>query len=867
MNKSAIRNFAVGAREQLIEAAKQRAYEYEITENGENKTGIDTIGGRLLSADEKKQRQQLISQINAKGYTQVMEEAAYTWFNRFIALRYMEVNGFLPSKVRVFTDENGAFKPEILKEAMTVEFEGLDRAVVLDLLDKQNNEQLYKYLLITQCNALNAGLPYMFEKISNWTELLFPANLLRPDSVLGQMVSEIPEEDWQDAVQIIGWMYQYYNSELKDDTFALLKKNVKITKERIPAATQLFTPDWIVRYMVENSLGRLYINDQLSVGSYQSEAERVAAEKALAEKMGWKYYLPEAEQDPEVRAQLNALMPNAYSLTTLKVIDPCMGSGHILVYAFDVLLQIYTSCGWSERDAAKSIVENNLYGLDIDDRAGQLAYFAVMMKARKYSRRILNGEVRPNVLAIQDSGFMTDDFIAYVAGKDAHMKAALSLLRSSLKDAKEYGSIINMPKLNFAALYERMDIISREYVEDIFQLAFQTITAEQLFPLVKQAEIMAQKYDVVVTNPPYMGGSGMSSKLSEFVKNNYPDSKSDLFAVFIERCGAMLNKRGYQAMITQHAWMFLSSYEKLRTKLLACDTINMAHLGARAFEEIGGEVVQTTSFVLRNIHTKNYKGTYCRLIDPTTQSGKEEMFLSGENRYQAAQSNFSKIPGAPIAYWVSESFYRCFEDRRPLDDNYSLREGIHTADNERFLRLWTEINGNQIVFTATCYEDIDNQGKWVPYNKGGQFRKWYGNNDYVICFDYASRQAMETYQGHVRPSQSLYFKEGGTWTAVSGGRFGIRYYPQGFLFDAGGQVAVGHDIIPCIAYLNSSVFSRIAEITMPTINFKCGVIKTLPDLCIKNDDVEKLTQANIENSKNDWDSFETSWDFKKHPLV
>ena len=401
MNKTAIKNFAIWARVHLIEAAKQRAYEYEITENGENKTSVQTIGDRVLTTDEKSQREQLIVEIRRKGYTQVIEEAAYTWFNRFIALRFMEVNGFLPSKVRVFTDENGAFKPEILKEAMTVEIDGLNRNKVLDLLDKQNNEELYKYLLITQCNALNQGLPYMFEKISNWTELLFPANLLRSDSVIGQMVSEIPEEDWQDAVQIIGWLYQYYNTELKDDTFAKLKKNVKISKERIPAATQLFTPDWIVRYMVENSLGRLWYEGH--PGFDKSE---------------WKYYLDEAEQEPEVEEQLKKIRSEYATINPedIKIIDPCMGSGHILVYAFDVLMQIYTANGYSERDAAKSILENNLYGLDIDDRAGQLAYFAVMMKARKHSRRILNGETRPNVFAIQDSSFMDDDFIAYVAG-------------------------------------------------------------------------------------------------------------------------------------------------------------------------------------------------------------------------------------------------------------------------------------------------------------------------------------------------------------------------------------------------------------------------------------------------------------------
>ena len=506
MNKTAIKNYAIWARVQLIESAKQRAFEYEITEEGENKANVEAIGGRLLSKDEKQQRSHLIAQINQKGYAQVMEEAAYTWFNRFIALRFMEVNGYLPSKIRVFTDENGAFKPEILKEAMTIELEGLDRSKVLNLLDKQDNEALYKYLLITQCNALNAGLPYMFEKIANWTELLFPANLLRGDSIIGQMISMIPEEDWTDAVQIIGWLYQYYNSELKDETFALLKKNVKISKERIPAATQLFTPDWIVRYMVENSLGRLW---------YEGHSD--------FDKSQWKYYLDEAEQEPEVEKQLTKIRAEYANIRPeeIKVIDPCMGSGHILVYAFDLLMQIYTSAGWSERDAAKSIVENNLYGLDIDDRAGQLAYFAVMMKARKYSRRILNGDVKPNVLSIQDSSFMTDELIAYVAGKDANIKADLVMLRKSFKDAKEYGSILRVPKMQYDELYERIDIIGRSYAEDLFQAQYQIIAKEQLLPLAKLSQILSQKYHVVVTNPPYMGSSGMSTKLSAFVKDYY----------------------------------------------------------------------------------------------------------------------------------------------------------------------------------------------------------------------------------------------------------------------------------------------------------------------------------------------------------
>ena len=487
MNKTAIKNFAIWARVQLIESAKQRAYEYEITENGENKNNVDAIGGRLLSNDEKDQRRQLIAQIHQKGYTQVMEEAAYTWFNRFIALRFMEVNGYLPSKTRVFTDETGAFKPEIMKQAMSVELEGLDRNVVLKLIDSQANDELYKYLLITQCNALNASLPTMFETIANWTELLFPNNLLRQDSVLGHMVSDIPEEDWQDAVQIIGWLYQYYNTELKDDTFAQLKKNVKITKERIPAATQLFTPDWIVRYMVENSLGRLWLEGHPNAELHD----------------GWKYYLDEAEQEPGVEVQLAKLREEYKTIKPeeIKVIDPCMGSGHILVYAFDVLMQIYTSAGWDQREAAQSILKNNLYGLDIDDRAAQLAYFAVMMKARQYDRRLLTRGIQPNIFSIRESNGIQAMTIEYFHKNDPKLKADIERIITEMRDAKEYGSILNITPVDFAGLYARFDEIRNDI--NMMQLS----ALDELLPLVKCAELLAQKYDVVVTNPPYTGVS------------------------------------------------------------------------------------------------------------------------------------------------------------------------------------------------------------------------------------------------------------------------------------------------------------------------------------------------------------------------
>ena len=592
--------------------------------------------GRVLSAEEKTQRQALGTQIRQKGYRQVMEEVAYTWFNRFIALRFMEVNGYLPSHVRVFTDEANQFKPQILAEAIHMELDGLDMQKVYAFKNANDDDGLFKYMIIVQCNALSTILPGMFQQISDYTELLFPDNLLRKGSVLQQMIELIPEEDWKDAVQIIGWLYQYYNAEKKDEVFAALKKNVKITKENIPAATQLFTPDWIVRYMVENSLGRLWVeghpNDEL--------------------KATWKYYLEEAEQEPDVQAQLAEIRKEYAAMTPeqIKCIDPCCGSGHILAYLFDVLMQIYESYGYTTREAVASIVQNNLYGLDIDDRAAQLAYFAVMMKARQYDRRFFSRDIQPHVYAIQNSTPLPHEAWEFMGEEEEIARR----LWDAFADAKEYGSLVQ-PNVTL----EELERLKKRVVEidrmgsygNLFTDAMSFEVLHTFEPLIELAQALVQKYDVVVTNPPYMGNSGMGAKLADFVKKNYPDSKSDLFAVFIEACGKMTRKNGYQAMITQHAWMFLSSFEKLRDKLLQKDTVNMAHLGARAFDEIGGEVVQTTSFVLRNSHIAGYKGTYCRLIEPTSEQGKEKMFLEEENRHTAQQSNFSKIPGSPVAYW------------------------------------------------------------------------------------------------------------------------------------------------------------------------------------------------------------------------
>ena len=904
MNKTAIKNFAIWARNKLITDIQYRAGLMGITADGikdplPQSTGtmefydIGTSEPYAISGEAISQRKKLVEIIRKKekdsnyatAYKYILEEVAYTWFNRLIAIRFMEVNDYLPSHIRVLSSESGKIEPDLVTTPFDAElaFTHAEEETVLRLKTENKLDELFRLLFVKQCNALNEILPALFEKTSDYTELLLNLSVVDQEGVVYHLTHDIPEQDFDithldedgnptGQVEIIGWLYQYYNTEPKNAAFA---KNGKITKEEIPAVTQLFTPDWIVRYMVENSLGRIFIDKRKEQGVYadgrgleemtwdEVEAKRIANEEEIAGQMGWKYYLPEASQTRDVRQRLDEIQKQSEykDVRDIKVIDPCMGSGHILVYAFDVLMQMYENDGYSQRDAAQCILENNLYGLEIDERAAQLAYFAVMMKARQYDRRIFSRGIQPHVYAIAESNDIDAYTRDYFANNDPKLKAALNSIINDLRDAKEYGSILTVAPVDFAALYARV-----EEVQNDISLHREAALAT-ILPLILVAEVMAQQYDVVVTNPPYMGSSNMDARLSEFVKKHYPDSKSDLFAVFIERCGQMTGKNRYQAMITQHAWMFLSSFEKLRAKLLLKDTVNMAHLGPRAFEEIGGEVVQTTSFALRNSHIPDYKGTYCRLIEPTTQQGKEDMFLAGKNRYTAQQSNFSKIPGSPVAYWMSNALLNCFLNREPLDVKYKMREGIHTADNERFLRLWHEVTLKSIVHNAASYQDIDSRGRWVPYNKGGAYRKWYGNNDWVIGFDSLYRNAMAKLKGHVRPSESIYFLEGGTWTAVTMGGFGIRYYPAGYLFDAGGQVAVGPDIISCIAYLNSKLFGEIAKLTMPTINYKCGIIKTLPNLCINEGIVKEKAIDNVTMSQKDWDSYETSWDYKGHPLV
>lgn len=864
MDKNAIKKFAVWARTELIARVSLKGVEYGITEDNIVDAAADSVGGKVLTDAEKKQRMACIAEINDKGYKQVMEEVAYTWFNRFSALRFMEVNGYLPSHVRVFTDEENNFKPQIITEAIHLDLDGLDMEKVYELKEAEKTEELYKYLLIVQCNALNKILPGMFQKISDYTELLLPDNLLRDGSVIQQMIELIPEDDWKDAVQIIGWLYQYYNSEKKDDVFAALKKNVKITKENIPAATQLFTPDWIVRYMVENSLGRLWLEGHPDAKNQllltEEEQSAYVAGNREPEDTKWHYYLEEAEQEPEVQVQLAEIRKEYAALTPdqLKVIDPCSGSGHILAYMFDVLMKIYESYGYTTREAVASIVENNIYGLDIDDRAAQLAYFAVMMKARQYDRRFFSRGIQPHVYAIVESNHVDKFAVEYFCNGNAKLKEAMGMIISELHDAKEYGSILTVTPQDWTALYNRF----AEITEDINMS--RDVALAELLPLVQVTEALAQKYDVVTTNPPYMGSSGMSTKLSDYVKKYYPDSKSDLFAVFIEHCGQMAKKNGYQAMITQHAWMFLSSFEKLRIKLLNADIVNLAHLGARAFEEIGGEVVQTTSFVMRKSYISDYNGKYCRLIEPTTQQGKEDMFLAKENRYVADQSNFSKIPGSPVAYWVSKPVYQAFDNEKI--GKYAISDGqTKTGNNDKYLRMLWEVPVSEI-----------GKGKhWILHAKGGSFRRWYGNIDTLIDWSDSAREHYRKDRVARIAPEYIWFRNGICWTLISSNKLhGFRLLQDNSTFNLAAPSVFFNDdrmMFYILGYLNSKFSQEIIALLNPTLNTNISDITSQP-LCYgklpeQENCVIDLVKNNIAISKNDWDAFETSWDFQHHPLL
>ena len=869
MNKNAIKKFATEARRELISRVSQRALKYGISDKEVGNPNDDSVGGHLLSSTEKKQRAALIAQIKEKGYEQVMEEVAYTWFNRFSALRFMEVNGYLPSHVRVFTDEENNFKPQIISEAIHLELDGLDMEKVYAYKEANDNDELYKYLLITQCNALNSVLPGMFQKIADYTELLFPDNLLREGSVIQQMIELIPEDDWKDAVQIIGWLYQYYNSEKKDDVFAALKKNVKITKENIPAATQLFTPDWIVRYMVENSLGRLWLEGHPDVKEQllptEEEQSAYAAGNRDPEDTKWHYYLEEAEQEPEVQAQLAEIRKEYAALTPdqLKVIDPCSGSGHILAYMFDVLMQIYESYGYTTREAVASIVENNLYGLDIDDRAAQLAYFAVMMKARQYDRRFFSRGIQPHVYAIAESNHVDSFALEYFCNGDAKLKKAMDTIISELHDAKEYGSIITVSQQEWSALYDRF----AEITEDI-NMSRETALRE-LLPLVQVAEALAQKYDVVVTNPPYMNVNGMNGKLGEFIKKNYPETKSDLSTVFMEKAFSICTSNGYMAMINIPVWMFITSYTGLRENIIQSKSIaNLLHLGRGIF----GSDFGTTAFVIQNTEIRHKQSKFYKLYfrqgEVNSVEEKEKMFFDRVGEYISSQDFFDVIPDSPIAYWASKELLNDFKQGKSASEYASPKQGISTCDVNRFTKYWFEV----LSYDTNIF-DITNIKKWVRYNKGGNFRKWYGNREYVVYWGENGDSLSSN--GALLRNRDVYFQPFLAWTKISSAGTGFRKFEDYFLFDgAGGSLFnknCGIESNYLLGMLNSKANTLILNLISPTLNFNENHIGSIPILKCEDqkviENISNIVNHAVDLSKLDWDSFETSWDFVTHPFI
>lgn len=879
MDKNAIKKFAVWARTELIARVSLKGVEYGITEDNIEDANADSVGGKVLTADEKKQRQALIAEINDKGYKQVMEEVAYTWFNRFSALRFMEVNGYLPSHVRVFTDEENNFKPQIIIEAIHLDLDGLNMEKVYELKDAEKTEELYKYLLIVQCNALNKILPGMFQKIADYTELLLPDNLLREGSVIQQMIELIPEEDWKDAVQIIGWLYQYYNSEKKDDVFAALKKNVKITKENIPAATQLFTPDWIVRYMVENSLGRLWLEGHPDVKEQllptEEEQSAYIAGNRDSEDTKWHYYLEEAEQEPEVQAQLAEIRKEYTALTPdqLKVIDPCSGSGHILAYMFDMLMKIYESYGYTTREAVTSIVENNLYGLDIDDRAAQLAYFAVMMKARQYDRRFFSRGIQPHVYAIVESNHVDKFAVDYFCNGDMKLTAAMNTIIKELHDAKEYGSILTGTPQDWSALYDRF----AEITEDI-NMSRDTALRE-LLPLVQVAEALAQKYDAVVTNPPYMGASNMNPKLNEFIKNNYADYKSDFFSAFVIHASQMTKQSGYCGFFTPYVWMFIQSYEKMRNYLYNQATIEtLIQFEYSAFEEA---TVPVCTFAFQNRHVQK-KGCYLRLVDfrGGMEVQRQKTLEASKNHncgfyYEQSTDDFSKIPGSPVAYWLSNKALDDFEYPK-LETECAVTRGLTSGDNERFLRYWYEIDKCTFMTNAHTSEEANASGcKWFPHNKGGDYHNWYGNNELVVNYQSNGKELAEYYKENkaVRfTGKEYYFHKGITWTALSSSRNSFRW-SDCHIFDSNkGPMLFCNDekkLFYILAYLNSTINAFFIKVLNPTLSLQNADMNNLPFYydCYYHDTIESISERNVALTQIDWDSFETSWDFQHHPLL
>ena len=863
MNKSSLKIFAIEARKELMEKMRTRLEILGITKNGIEKAKVIgkevEIGGRLYS---KESYDSLIRKYKQVGYEELIEESAYTWFNRLTALAFMEANGYIDEKM-IFN--NGVKnEPAIIDNYYEFEFfKNLDSDLQKELhnLRDENTpnsiEKLYSILMEEKCEDLSNIMPFMFKKKGTYSDILFPTGLLMENSLLVRLRKEIGAEA---PIELIGWLYQYYNSEKKDEVFEGLKKNKKIIKENIPAATQLFTPDWIVKYMVENSLGKLAlestgINDNL--------------------KNNWKYYIDSENEENSEKIKIE----------DIKILDPAMGSGHILVYAFDLLFEMYENLGWSTKESILSILKNNLYGLEIDERAGQLASFALMMKAReKFSRLfyVLKREenFKLNTLIIEESNSLSERVKNRIKANNLNN---LNKIIQEFEDAKEYGSILKLESIDKELLEREFNLLKESFNNNeqetlIFNEDEIIIDIneelELIGNLIKQHITLTNQYETVVTNPPYMGGKGFSPKLKTYVEKNYKDSKSDLFAIFIERCNEFTKKDCYTSMITMQSWMFLSSFETLRKNIIEKTEIKcLNHLGTRAFSEIGGEVVSTVAWISKKISSKN-EGTYIRLVDYNNAELKEQEFSNKDNYFQAKQKDFEKIPGSPIAYWVSDKIREIFEKNQKLGEIGEAKQGLATADNNRFLRLWNEVNYNKIGYNMSNSEEaLESKKKWFPYNKGGEFRKWYGNQEYLVNWENDGYEIKNFYdeKGKLRSrpqNTEYYFKESISWSKVSSSNFSMRFYQKGLLFaDAGMSYFSNENLKYILGLCNSKLTNNILSLLSPTLNYEVGHISSVPIKYNENKLINFIVQQNIDISKEEWDSRETSWDFEKLSLI
>jgi type II restriction/modification system DNA methylase subunit YeeA len=859
MDKASIIRFSDTVRDKLFQETERKAAYYGIFHDtiqdvDEEFEDSIVIGGRVFNKKIKQQREQLVREVKENGYEQVMDKITYTWFNRFVALKFMDVNGYLPVKV-FSSNEPKKQEPDILTKSMELDFLNIDRGTVIDLKSEGKDEELYKYLTLSLCNYLNDIMPFLFEPIEDYTELLFPDKLLHTDSILGDLNGIIDEADWKE-VEVIGWIYQDYIAPRKEKVFKDMKKNIKISKENIPAATQLFTPHWIVRYLVENSLGRLWMLNR--------------PHSRLFEQMEY-YIKPEQTETDFLRIN---------SPEEIKICDPACGSGHMLVYAFDLLHSIYEEEGYGHSEIPEKILSHNLFGIEIDKRAGELAAFALIMKARKKQHNFFRNPVQPNICTLQSISFEDDELRSYIAAIGSDLFTT-DLQRTLLQfeEADNFGSLIRPATTNVSDIRHMLNEKNLSGNLTHFN------THKKVLKVLEQADFLSPKYHVVIANPPYMGGKGMNAGLKIFAKDNYPNSKSDFFAMFIERNLDLAMQKGMVAMITMQSWMFLSSFEKLRENILNNDTIlSMAHLGPRAFDSISGEVVSTTAFVIKTEHHENLKGAYLRLIDGRNEAEKEAELKAKRNEpFYASTADFKKIPGSPIAYWASTQIIRAFVNGEILGNIVPIRSGMSTTNNTRFLRFWTELNFDKLGLMADSLEKAKfSSKKWFPFKKGGYFRKWEGNDEYCLNWENDGHEIKDAVINNPKDPNTThwsrrifgvnyFFRPGITWTRISSGSFSCRYHGIGYLFsDASNGVFPEESIEEILSFLNSKVSLSFLSFLAPTVNYMAGDVSRLPYIRLDkemNNRVAIIVFDLINTSKSDWDSYETSWDFTTLPIL